>query len=46
MSDRELALGIRQAALMFLDYFEKWLKTKGWWDKTLTATLRNLDKSK
>jgi len=46
MKDRDLALGIRQAVLMFVDYFEKWMIARGWWDKPLTAALRKRDEGK
>ena len=45
MGDRELALGIRQALCLALDFLEKWLIARGWWDKTPTAKLRKFDKS-
>ena len=43
MTDRDLALAIRQAVLMALDAFERWMIARGWWDKTLTAVLRKRD---
>ena len=46
MGDRELALGIRQAILLALDFLERWLKARGWWDKTFTGELRKREKSK
>ena len=44
MTDRDLALAIRQATLMFLDAFERWMMGRGWWDGPRTSELRKLVK--
>ena len=46
MGDRELVLGIRQAICLALDFLEKWMIARGWWNKIPTAALRKRDEGK
>ena len=40
MADSDLALAARQAVLMFLDAFEKWMIERGWLSGPTTAEIR------
>ena len=40
MADCDLALAMRQAVLMFLDAFEKWMIGRGWLNGPTTAEIR------
>ena len=40
MADCDLALAARQAVLMFLDAFEKWMIERGWLSGLTTAEIR------
>ena len=41
MTDRDLCLALRQAVLMALDAFERWLLARGWLNGPRTSELRH-----